>query len=410
MNKKVSKLLALAMAFVLVLSMAGVAFAETFYTASGYAYATDAVNVRSGPDTSYSVLGYFSRVDQVTVTGTVSTGWTQVRLPGGVLGYVNSSYLSSTYPSGSYYPAPVPSGTNFRVTTAALNIRTGPGTNYSVIGVLRKGDQVTRIGQSGKWFQIASSNGSQAWVSSKYLASTDGGYDYVEDTVSTTMYATTGVNIRSGPGTKYSIVGGLNRGDRVTKIGKSGNWTKISWGSGSAYVYSKYLQGSCVSGGSGSGWYQPAPSSYTRYTTSLLNVRTGPDTSYSSLGTVGQGQSVTCVGTSGDWTKIIWGGNYGYVYTAYLSSTYYGNVCPGGSGWYNGWYYGSNVLWGSDQVYLQRSADLYSTNNASTTNYVRTLSQGTRVTLVSIESNGWAKVMYGGSVYYVASSALAYVN
>ena len=54
MNKKVSKLLALAMAFVLVLSMAGVAFAETFYTASGYAYATDAVNVRSGPDSSYS--------------------------------------------------------------------------------------------------------------------------------------------------------------------------------------------------------------------------------------------------------------------------------------------------------------------------------------------------------------------
>lgn len=405
MNKKVSKLLALAMAFVLVLSMVGVAFAETFYTASGYAYANDAVNVRSGPDTSYSVLGYFSRGDQVTITGTVSTGWTQVRLPGGVLGYVKSSYLSSSYPSSSYYPVTVPSGTNFRVTTSALNIRTGPGTGYSVIGVLKKGDQVTRIGQNGKWFKIATSNGSEAWVSSKYLSSTDGSYAYVEDTASTTMYATTGVNIRSGPSTKYSIVGGLNRGDRVTKIGKSGNWTKISWGSSSAYVYSKYLQGAAVSG-SGSGYYQPASSSYTRYATGLLNVRSGPDTSYSILGTMSQGQSVTCVGTSGNWTKIVWGGNYGYVYTAYLSSTYYGNVCPGGSGWY----YGSNVLWGSDQVYLQRSADLYSTSNASLTNYVRTLSQGTRVTLVSMESNGWAKVLYGGTVYYVASGALAYVN
>ncbi|MEA4968924.1 MAG: SH3 domain-containing protein [Candidatus Pelethousia sp.] len=405
MNKKVSKLLALAMAFVLVLSMAGVAFAETFYTASGYAYATDAVNVRSGPDSSYSVLGYFSKGDQVTITGTVSTGWTQVRLPGGVLGYVKSSYLTSSYPSGSYYPTPVPSGTTFRVTTSALNIRTGPGTGYSVVGVLKKGDQVTRIGQNGKWFKIATSNGSEAWVSSKYLSSTDGSYVYVEDTASTTMYATTGVNIRSGPGTKYSIVGGLNRGDRVTKIGKSGNWTKISWGSGSAYVYSQYLQGSAaVSGG-----YQPSSSSYTRYATGLLNVRSGPDTSYGILGTIGQGQSVTCVGTSGNWTKIVWGGNYGYVYTAYLSSTYYGNVCPGGSGWY-GPYYGNNVLWGSDQVYLQRSADLYSTNNSSLVNYVRTLSQGTRVTLVSMESNGWAKVMYGGTVYYVASGALAYVN
>lgn len=37
-----------------------------------------------------------------------------------------------------------------------------------------------------------------------------------------TMYAATSVNVRSGPGTKYSIVGGLNRGDMVKRTGESG--------------------------------------------------------------------------------------------------------------------------------------------------------------------------------------------
>lgn len=388
------------MAFVLVLSMAGVALANTFIPGSGYAYATDSVNVRSGPDASYSILGYYSRGDKITITGSVSNGWTQVRLPNGMLGYVLSAYLGSAAPSPGY-PIVVPSGTVFRVTTAALNIRSGPGTNYGVLGVLRKGDQVTRIGQNGKWFKVATSTGTDAWVSSKYLASVDGGYPVYEDTTTATMYATTGVNVRSGPGTGYGIVGGLNRGDRVTRTGKSGSWTKISWGNGSAYVFSKYLQLVPISGG-GSGWTQPPASSYyTRYAMSQLNVRSGPSTSYTLLGSVGQGQALTCVGTDGDWTRILWGSGYAYVYTSYLTSTYYGNVYPGG--WDGTW--DANVVYGSTDVYMYRSAPLYS--SPSTAFQITTLAKGTKVTLMGVQ-NGWARIMYSNTVYYTPADALAY--
>lgn len=399
MNKKVSKILALAMAFVLVLSMAGVALADTFVSASGYAYATDAVNVRSGPGSSYSVLGYLSRGEQVTITGTVSSGWTQIRLSGSMLGYVNSSYLTSSYSSGSSCPVVIPGGTVFRVTTSALNIRSGPGTNYSVLGVLKRGDQVTRIGQNGKWFKISTYNGADAWVSSKYLAGADGGPVYVEDSGATTMYATIGVNVRSGPGTKYSIVGGLNRGDRVTKIGKSGSWAKISWGSGSAYVYAKYLQSTFISGGSG--WTQSCTGSYIRYATGLLNVRSGPSTSYSLLGTIGQGQSVTCVGTVDNWTKILWGNGYAYVYTSYLSGSYYGGAYPD---------WGSYVVFGSTSVYIRQTALLYSAKTADYSYYITTLDPGTRVTLIGVEAGNWARIQYGGGLYYTPASNLAYVN
>lgn len=396
MNKKVSKGLALALALVMVLSMAGVALAdETFSSASGYAYATDAVNVRSGPGGSYSVLGYLSRGEKVTITGTVSNGWTQIKLPGNYVGYVNSAYLSSSYYNYNNNTCPVvnTSGDRYRVTTGALNVRSGPGTNYSVVSVLSKGDEVTRIGQNGKWFKVATSNGADAWVSSKYLASVNGGV-IVDDTTTATMYATTGVNVRSGPSTRYSIVGGLNRGDQVTRIGKSGNWTKITWGSGSAYVYTKYLQTGSISGGScNNNW---TSGTYTRYATTLLNVRSGPSTSYSLLGTIGQGQSVSCVGTDGNWTKINWGGGYAYVYTSYLSSNYYGSVNPGWNG--------GNVIWGSNDVYMHRAEYIYSSPNG--TSY-GAIPAGTRVTLLSIDNN-WARILYGGSVYYTRADALAY--
>lgn len=397
MNKKVSKGLALALALVMVLSMAGVALADaTFSSASGYAYATDAINVRSGPGASYSVLGYLSRGERVTITGTVSNGWTQIKLPGNYVGYVNSAYLSSSYSSNTSCPVVNTGGDRYRVTTGALNVRSGPGTNYRVISVLQKGDEVTRIGQSGKWFKVSTSNGADAWVSSKYLASVSGGI-IVDDTTTATMYATTGVNVRSGPSTSYSIVGGLNRGDQVTRIGKSGNWTKITWGNGSAYVFSKYLQTGYISGGSSNNTWSSG--TYTRYATTLLNVRSGPGTGYSLLGTIGQGQSVSCVGTDGSWTKINWGGGYAYVYTSYLSSNYYGSVNPG-------WNVNNNVIWGSNEVYMQQAGYIY---DSARMNYnYGALPAGTRVTLVSIDSNNWARILYRGSIYYTQASNLAY--
>ena len=136
----------------------------------------------------------------------------------------------------------------------------------------------------------------------------------------------------------------------------------------------------------------------------MLNVRSGPSTSYSVLGTVGQGQPLSCVGTSGNWTKIIWGSGYAYVYTSYLTSSYYGSVCP------PNWNWGSNdVIFGSNQVYMQIDAPLYSTNNTSWSYYVRTLSAGTRATLLSM-SNGWAKIYWNGGVYYTLGSNLAYAK
>ncbi len=60
-------------------------------------YATETVNVRSGPGANYDKVGRFSTGDAVTVTGRASTGWFRVLIDGKT-GYVSNAYLSDTKP------------------------------------------------------------------------------------------------------------------------------------------------------------------------------------------------------------------------------------------------------------------------------------------------------------------------
>ena len=43
-------------------------------------------------------------------------------------------------------------------TTKDLNYRTGPGTKYTKVGVLKKGTLISVVGTKGKWFKIKKSN------------------------------------------------------------------------------------------------------------------------------------------------------------------------------------------------------------------------------------------------------------
>ena len=51
-----------------------------------------------------------------------------------------------------------------RVTASALNIRSGPGTNYDKLGVLQYGQSVTILENKGGWYRIPS-----GWVSASYI-------------------------------------------------------------------------------------------------------------------------------------------------------------------------------------------------------------------------------------------------
>lgn len=67
-------------------------------------WATGTVNVRENGSTSYKKVGSLKAGEQVTVTGTDSTGWYEIRLQDGTVGHVSDKYLTEDDPSVSAAP------------------------------------------------------------------------------------------------------------------------------------------------------------------------------------------------------------------------------------------------------------------------------------------------------------------
>ena len=96
-------------------------------SAAGRAATTERVNVRSGPATTYRVLGQLSQGQTVTTNGT-SKGWTKVTYRSRT-GYVASRYLEAAgAPAAAAVTTGFAAGT-VRLATTGLNVRRGAATD-----------------------------------------------------------------------------------------------------------------------------------------------------------------------------------------------------------------------------------------------------------------------------------------
>ncbi|SDB80735.1 Uncharacterized conserved protein YgiM, contains N-terminal SH3 domain, DUF1202 family [Raineyella antarctica] len=281
--------------------------------------ATTGVNLRSGPGTTYPVVGGLATGQRITALGDSTGGWTPVDL------YGKRVFVASRYVTGdtTYRAADSTTGSTTIVgtatTTANLNVRTGPATTYPVATTLGKGTSVSLTGQtSGTWTQISRS-GSLYWVSTVYLTTSATAPAPVTTGTATT---TTNLNVRSGPSTSYGIITTLARGTAVTTTGTTQDgWTQISLNGSLRWVASSYL-----SAGSGTSVTlpvaEPVTSTETMYATASVNVRTGPATSYAVVTTLERSQQIGVTGrTSNGWSEVVWQGAQRWVSSQYLTSS-----------------------------------------------------------------------------------------
>ena len=66
------------------------------------------------------------------------------------------------------------------------------------------------------------------------------------------------------------------------------------------------------------------------FSTANVNMRTGPDTDFPSVGVIPEGAPVNVRGCLRDesWCDVIWSGNRGWVFSEYLAFDYRGQVTP----------------------------------------------------------------------------------
>lgn len=192
--------------------------------------------------------------------------------------------------------APVEEGEVGYVVGGSLNIRSGPGTEYDILGTLTSGDQVIileqRIVGSSTWGRTAS-----GWVSMNYISLGE------QPSVIGTVTAKS-LNVRQGPGTSYDTVDTVSQGDQVviyeqtTVDGKTWGRTDLGW------ISLQYVSLQTVG---------PQPDGETTVsigtvTGKTLNVRDGAGTGYDVVDTLKKGDEVTIleqVTVSGDeWGRI----------------------------------------------------------------------------------------------------------
>lgn len=206
----------------------------------------DGVNIRKGPGTGYDRLGSENKGYRLDRTGRAANGWSQVQYKGQTA-YVSDSLLTTTDPTAST-PAPT-TNNNFTVTeasgdvtaTSAVNVRSGPGTGYSILGVLQQGTTVTRTGTTGGWTRV-NYNGQTGYVSTNYLTNASGTAGQNVTAESGTLTVTgSGVNIRKGPSTSYEVIGNVSKGTTLTVTGKSGQWYQVSYNNQTGYIIETYV-------------------------------------------------------------------------------------------------------------------------------------------------------------------------
>jgi uncharacterized protein YgiM (DUF1202 family) len=82
------------------------------------------------------------------------SAWAKILLPAGAHVWVNTAFIDAT---------------NKTVHPKKLNLRSGPGENYSVVGILQRGDGVKELTTKGDWTEIEPPATAYAFVAAQYL-------------------------------------------------------------------------------------------------------------------------------------------------------------------------------------------------------------------------------------------------
>lgn len=183
-------------------------------------------NLRWGPGTEYNVI---ARVYNGTVVWALEKNgnWVRCATQDGKIGYISKSLLSLKSETAD--------GINGKTATIRSKdgfaaVRSGAGTNHSMLYQLYVGDKTNGYSSSGQWVRVGNMNG---WGNA-YIHRTLLRFNWSAVTVGN-------VNMRKGPGTNYGKIGVAHQGMQLKLLATDGNFARVDTGSAIAYVSVRYL-------------------------------------------------------------------------------------------------------------------------------------------------------------------------
>ena len=287
----------------------------TFVTTAG-------VNVRSSASTGASVVTTVIKNTSVEVSEHDPAGWSRVRVDG-KSGFIRSDFLtrggdgsaagtevtgagaSSGSSSGSSSSG---SSTTLR-TTGRVNLRSSPSSsnNNNLVRTLAANTSVevvsTGHGPGNDWSSVRVGN-TDGYIRSDFLSATG-------SSQTTTLKTTGNVNLRSGPSTSNSVIRTLSPNTNVVVIDTQGDWSNVRHNNTNGWIRSDLISAT-------------GASSRNLRTLTGVHMRTGPATTYRSLGVLPVNTNVEVVstghGSRGNWSKVRHNGNDGFIRSDFLGA------------------------------------------------------------------------------------------
>lgn len=177
-------------------------------SATGYIN-SDYVNLRSGAGTGYSVVTCMRKNTKFSfVSSTLyNSSWYNIKLSDGKTGYVLNTYVTK---DSSKEPDPDPTTPDTPVSKVTgyvnddyVNLRSGAGTNYSIVTCMRKDTKFTFIDtelHNSNWYNIKLSDGKTGYIMNTYATkdSTPSGDDTPDDSDSSIKLSNTNETVYVG--------------------------------------------------------------------------------------------------------------------------------------------------------------------------------------------------------------------
>ena len=102
-----------------------------------------------------------------------------------------------------------------------VNLRKGPSTRYPVIWELGEGFPLQVIGSKGSWYKVSDFENDVGWIYKKLVSRKP------HLIVKVNKNSKASINIRSGPGTKYKVVGKAEYGVVFETLQRGNDWVKV---------------------------------------------------------------------------------------------------------------------------------------------------------------------------------------
>ncbi|SDJ27467.1 SH3 domain-containing protein, partial [Natribacillus halophilus] len=260
------------------------------------------LNVYSGSNEEYEVIGELDDYVRVELEGETSNGWYKIN---------DERFSEEAYILGSYIvPVDIPEYEEGYVDGDLVNVREGPNADEAGVAELDQGQQVEIIGEIDDWYKLKLDDVSgPTYVNGSYISSEDpDALDETDQSASEETHTLTEIdyshgvvqssslNVRTGPSSENELIGSLDNYARVEVEGEtSDGWYKIN---GEEFSEEAYVSASAI-----------VPVNEPEYEEGyvkgdIVNVREGPSEDETDVAQLEQGEQVEVVGEINGWYKL----------------------------------------------------------------------------------------------------------